>query len=293
VRLTTAALTAVLFFVPEIAFGENLPSVASYGDRVVVHRDIAFSTEGHQKLDLYLPRSAGTEALKPLPVVVCWFGGAFVGGNKEGMAKVAAFLADKGFAAAAPNHIIADPKNGKCGWPQNLYDCKCAVRFLRAHAKKYHLDPERVAGLGHSSGAYLAMMVAFTPDRKDLEGPGGWADQSSRLIAVVNISGVCDRREGLGTGTLNLLGPGYEMKPDLRALASPIVHIRRNSPPVYTLHGAEDKTVLPDSARQLDAALRAAGVEHRLNLMPGLGHNPVTVETFAPVAEWLKEKLRK
>ncbi|MGE3804001.1 MAG: alpha/beta hydrolase fold domain-containing protein, partial [Gemmataceae bacterium] len=269
---------------------ESLPAVDQYGERVVIKKDIPFSKEGQpqQKLDLYLPRGDG-----PFPLVVCWFGGGFTGGKKDSMARVCAFLADKGLAAAAPGYYLANPKEDKPGWPQNVNDAKCAVRFLKANAKMYHLDPDRFAGLGHSSGAYLALMTGLTPGLKDLEGKGGWAEASSSLAAIVNIAGVCDRRAGLGTGTQSLLGKGYQDKPELRKLASPVVHITKSSPPVYTLHGEEDKTVLPDSARQLDAALKVAGVEHELQLMPKLGHNPIAVETMTPLAAWLAAKLQK
>jgi acetyl esterase/lipase len=267
----------------------ELPTVEHYGDRIVVKKDIPFSKEGqpHQKLDLYLPKGDG-----PFPIVVCWFGGGFTGGSKGGMARVCAFLADKGIAAAAPGYYLADPKQDKQGWPRNVQDAKCAVRFLRANAKTYGLDSARVAGLGHSSGAYLAMMVGFTPSVKELEGEGGSADQPSGILAVVNIAGVCDRRAGLRTGTLNLLGKGYEDKTELRKLASPVAHLTKETPPVFTLHGEDDKVVLPDSAQQLDAALKKVGVEHELHLVPKLGHNPINVETMGTVREWLAKKLK-
>jgi len=254
VRLVLLALAAVVG-IDSTVRAEDLPSVESYGERIVVKSDITFSKEGreYQKLDLYLPRGEG-----PFPVVVCWFGGGFTGGSKTGMARVCAFLADKGIAAAAPGYYLARPKEGKPGWPQNIHDAKCAVRFLRAHAKQYHLNGDRIAGLGHSSGAYLALMVGLTPTVEELEGEDGWAEQSSRLSGVVNIAGVCDRRGSLGTGTLNLLGQGYEDKSDLRKLASPVVHVAKDSPPIYTLHGDDDKIVLPDSAKQLDEALKKA-----------------------------------
>ncbi len=140
--------------------GADLPAVEYYGDRIIVTRDIAYSKDAQawQKLDLYLPKGSG-----PFPVVVCWFGGGFTGGNKDGMARVCAFMADKGIAAAAPGYYLASPKQDKPGWPRNVQDAKCAVRFLRANAAMYHLDGERMAGLGHSSGAYLALMVGLTP----------------------------------------------------------------------------------------------------------------------------------
>lgn len=256
-------------------------------DKSVVEKDIAFGPEPYQKVDLYRPSGEG-----PFPVVVCFYGGGFTQGSKAGMATVARHLASRGIAAAAPNYLLADLAKGRPAWPGSLHDAKAVVRFLRARSKELALDPDRIAALGSSSGAYLALMVGFTPHLKELEGTGGWADPSSAVIAVVNIAGVCDRREGLGTGTRNLLGEGYEGKADLRRLASPVVHVGPKSPPVYTLHGEADDNVSPDSARQLDDALKKAGVPHTLHLVPGAGHNPLTAETLKAVGEWLSKQLR-
>lgn len=288
VALLCTTMLVLLAGIP--ARAEDLPSLNSYGDRIVIQKDLPFAADAqpHQKLDLYLPRGEG-----PYPLVVCWFGGGFTGGDKRGMAKVCAFLADRGIAAAAPGYYLAAAGGDKPGWPRNVQDAKCAVRFLRANAAAHRLDPARVAGLGHSSGAYLAMMVAFTPDLKDLEGDGGCADQPSRLSAVVDIAGVCDRRAALGTGTLALLGKGYADNAALRTLASPVAHVTRQTVPVYILHGADDKTVLADSARQLDQALTAAAVDHDLQLLPKVGHNPITLETMTPLRAWLLAKLAR
>lgn len=263
-----------------------LPDVASHGDKIEVRKDIAFGAEPHQKLDLYLPKGDG-----PFPVVVCWFGGGFTGGSKGGMAKLGAFLASKGFAAAAPGYVLADKEGERPGWPRNVHDAKAAVRFVRSKAKEWKIDPARVAALGHSSGAYLAMMVGFTPHLRELEGEGAAKEESSGVLAVVDIAGVCDRRRSLGTGTVALLGKGYEEKDDLRALASPVIYVGAKTVPVYILHGELDKTVDLSSAKQLDDALTAAKVEHKLHVAAGAGHDPIQLETMEPVAEWLKERL--
>jgi acetyl esterase/lipase len=165
------------------------------------------------------------------------------------------------------------------------------VRYLRRHAQEHALDPHRLAALGHSSGAYLALMVGLTAGSAELEGPGPWLEASSDVCAVVNIAGVVDRRAGLGTGTAYLLGDGYEKKAELRRLASPVVHVGPHSPPIYTLQGEADTIVVPASAEQLAAAMQAAGVEHRLHLAPAAGHDPVTFETLGDVARWLTERL--
>lgn len=263
-----------------------LPDVASYADRIEVRKDVAFGAEPHQKMDLYLPKGDG-----PFPVVVCFFGGGFTGGNKGGMARLGAFLASQGIAAAAPGYVLADKEGERPGWPRNVHDAKAAVRFVRSQAKEWKIDPARVAALGHSSGAYLAMMVGFTPHVKELEGDGAAKEESSAVRAVVDIAGVCDRRRSLGTGTTALLGKGYEQKDDLRALASPVIYIGPKTVPVYILHGDQDKTVDMSSPKQLDEALTAAKVDHRLQVVAGLGHDPIGVETMGPVAEWLKERL--
>ena len=262
-----------------------LPDVASHGDKVEVRKDIAFGGEAHQKLDLYLPKGDG-----PFPVAVCWFGGGFTGGDKSGMAKLGAFLASRGIAAAAPGYYLADKAGERPGWPKNVHDAKAAVRFVRSKSKEWRLDASRVAALGHSSGAYLAMMVGFTPHLKELEGDGAAKEESSAVLAVVDIAGVCDRRRSLGTGTVPLLGKGYEEKDDLRALASPVVYVGAKTVPVYILHGELDKTVDVTSAKQLAEALEAAKVPHKLHVVQA-GHDPISLETMESVADWLKERL--
>jgi acetyl esterase/lipase len=282
--LSVGALAAAVYGQQEPT---PLPDVPSYGDRIEIHRDMAFGTEPEQKLDLYLPRGEG-----PFPVVVCWFGGGFTGGGKGDMARIGAFMAAQGFAAVAPGYFLTDKEGEHPGWPKNVYDAKAAVRFVRAKAREWHLDPGRIAALGHSSGAYLALMVGFTPHLKELEGDGGAQAESSAVLAVVDISGVCDRRGSLGETTGPLLGRGYEAKDDLRALASPILYVGPNTVPVYILHGDQDKSVDVSSAKQLAAALQRSKVPHQLRIVAA-GHNPISLETMKPVANWLGERFSR
>jgi pectinesterase len=282
-----ACLLCVALIMVRSTPAAELPDVAGYGERIVVQREIVFSAgnETRQKLDLYRPAGDG-----PFAVVICWHGGNFVGGSKADMARLCAFLADHGLAAAAANYHLA--RGDSPGWPKNVHDAKSAVRFLRRRAGEYRLAPDRLAALGHSAGAYLALMVGFTPQHEMFASAEEYRTTSDRVSAVVNIAGVCDRRASLGKGTANLLGPGFENNLELRTLASPVVHIGRGSPPVYTLQGLNDETVHPDSARQLDAALKSAGVPHQLQLVPNQGHNPVSVETMTSVADWLQRRFK-
>jgi len=270
------------------AFGQPglapLPGVASYADRIEVRHDIVFGTEPYQKMDLYLPKGDG-----PFPVVICWFGGGFIGGDKRNIGPVAAFLAARGFATVAPNYFIADKAGEHPGWPRNVHDAKAAVRFVRAHAKDWHLDSTRIVGLGYSSGAYLALIVGFTPHLQELEGPGTAQGESSAILAVVDISGVSDRRGSLGSTTTALLGKGYEQKDDLRVIASPIIYVGPNTVPVFILQGDQDKTVDVSSARILAEALQRFKVPHQLNIVPA-GHDPISAEAMESISSWVKER---
>jgi len=270
---------------------KNLPEPKSYGDRITVRTDIPYAKDAqdYQKMDVYVPR--GDKG--PLPLVVCLYGGGFIGGNKEGMGRICSFLASRGFVAAAPNYFLTPREGKQPAWPQNLYDAKCAVRFLRAHATEYRIDPKRVAVLGNSAGAYLSLMVAFTSDRDDLKGPGGWDDRSSGVTCVVSIAGVTDRRSDKGPGTIRLLGADHEHKPKLQELASPLAHVRSASPPVYMLHGTADATVPVENAHRLTAALKKLGVAHQLDLVANAGHNPRSPERLATIADWLAEQFRR
>lgn len=264
----------------------DLPAPSSYGSKVEVRTDIEFGEGEHQRqrLDLYLPSEADSA-----PVVICWFGGAFWGGDRSYMAGVCAFLAAHGFAAVAPNYFLGKEDGARAAWPNAVFDAKAAVRFVRARAKELHVDPNRMAALGHSSGAYLAAMVGFTPNLTELEGAGVALSESSKVSAVVAISGVYDRRGTLGL-PLALLGKGYENKHDLRVAASPIIYIGPDTIPVYILHGDHDSIANVASAKQLAAALDEAHVPHQVRIVDA-DHDPITVEELRAVVAWLKKVL--
>ena len=126
--------------------------------RGAVRRDVSFLEPGRaEKLDLYLP-SRPADA-KASPAVVWIHGGGFTGG-KKGEAR--AHNVCETLAAAGYVCVSIDYRLGEGAWPTNLFDCKNAVRFLRAHAAEYGVDPARIAVFGGSAGAYLAQMVGLT-----------------------------------------------------------------------------------------------------------------------------------
>ncbi|HLP26879.1 MAG TPA: alpha/beta hydrolase fold domain-containing protein, partial [Acidobacteriota bacterium] len=197
-----------------------------------------------------------------------------------------AYFAARGFAAITPNYFLGARDGSRAAWPKAVYDAKSAVRFVRAHADELGINPDRIFAFGYSSGAYLAMMVGFTPNLTQLEGPDADPAGSSRVTAVVDVAGVCDRRRDVGI-PLALLGQGYQEKWDLRVATSPVIYISSKTVPVYILHGRNDRVADVSCATQLANALKAAEVPHVLSLVDA-GHSPITARELDAIVEWLK-----
>jgi acetyl esterase/lipase len=236
-----------------------------------------------EKLDIYLPDTPPMGTLSP--AVVWIHGGGWSGGTKnEARAKnICGILARAGYVA-----VSIDYRLGEGAWPTNLFDCKNAVRFLRAHAAKYNLDPNRIAVAGGSAGGHLALMVALTAGKDGLEPTGAetpYGGVSSAVRCVINMYGVTNlntRRQtdskGQPTATRKLMGASLKYfaatndTADVLKLASPVTHVAKNSPPILTLHGRADTTVDFAQAEELDRVARERSARHELVLLEGVGH---------------------
>ena len=237
-----------------------------------------------EKLDIYLPAAPAAGA--PLAPAVVWIhGGGWVGGTKnEARAKnICTTLAAAGYVAVSIDYRLGDG-----AWPTNLHDCKNAVRFLRAHAAEYRLDPNRIAVAGGSAGGHLALMVGLTGDDPAFEPTGTttpYPGVSSSVRAIGNFYGITNLltrqktdAKGKPTGELvdggaaKVYGATREADPALWRKVSPVTHVRKNSPPVMILHGRADATVDYEQAVELAAVLKQQGVSHELHLIDGIGH---------------------
>ena len=244
-------------------------------------KDVTFLEPARaEKLDLYLPEPPAAGKLSPGLVWI--HGGGWMGGEKgEARAReICGTLAQAGYVAVSINY-----KLGAGAWPTNLHDCKNGVRFLRAHAAEYHLDPARIAVAGGSAGGHLALMVAFTTGRKDLEPEAPYAGLSSAVGCVIDMYGPTDiltrkatSKSGEPRATRKLMGKSLEVfraasdEADVLRYASPVTHVNRNSPPVLILHGHADPTVDYEQSEELARTLKQHGVEHEFILLEGIGH---------------------
>ncbi len=232
--------------------------------------DLTYATtnDPRQKLDLYLPK--GND--KPLPLLIFIHGGGWTSGKQTDYKYYCVRYAQRGYVVASITYRFAD----KFPFPACIQDAKCAVRFLRANADKYHIDKNRVAAIGGSAGGHLSMMLGYSAGVKELEGDGGYSDQSSAVQVVVDLYGptditVPDARDN-PTVTRFFQGKSYAEIPDQYALASPITHVTKNSPPTLILQGTIDDVVPMAQSDMLYAKLKELGVPVQYEKFDGYPH---------------------
>jgi acetyl esterase/lipase len=200
-------------------------------------------------------------------------GGGWTKGCKEDLRFVARGFSERGYVAMTVSYRLAPQHK----FPAPLNDAKCAVRWLRAHAAGYRVDPDRVGVMGFSAGAHLALLMGVTEPTDGLEGDGGYPEQSSRVQAVVNLMGPTDLHRGGWPAVTDqlladLLGGGRDQIPAAYWAASPVAYVHRGAAPVLTFHGTNDPLVPYDQAKVLHASLRQARVSSRLETIKGKGH---------------------
>lgn len=249
------------------------------GYSYILYRDIEYLGKGvrQEKADLYLPISFSSDATKVYPVVLEIHGGGWVGGEKDWYlaTSLAKELAKAGYAVLSIDYKLmknADPENGtkkQIAWPENLYDCKSAVRFLRKYSEQLHIKPDSIAVMGESAGGHLALLTGYTADHETLDQGGLYTEQSSSVAAVVNVYGITDvyrwgAESFIDEKTVN---PAKELY-----LASPLTHVSNKTPPTLTIHGDADELIPFDQGSRLHELLDKNYVENELVRIKGGRH---------------------
>ena len=225
-------------------------------------------------LDLYLPDNA--PGLRPL--IVWIHGGAWLVGDKTECPAIP--LAAQGYVVASISYRFSSAAL----FPAQLHDCKAAIRWLRAHAAEYGIDPGRVGVWGLSAGGHLAALIGTTGDVAEMEGEvGSHHEFSSRVQAVCDwfgptdfarmndIPGDQDHNAPDAPEALLIGGPVQE-HPDRVARANPITYISRDTPPFLIMHGDRDPIVPITQSSLLYHALRKAGIDVKFHIIEGAGH---------------------
>lgn len=248
-----------------------------------VYRDLAYVTNGHerQKLDLYLPAQG-----EQRPLIIWIHGGAFRMGSKEGNEhdQLPLDYLARGYGVASINYRLSQ----HAIFPAQIEDCKAAVRWLRAHAEQFNLDPTRFATWGPSAGGHLAAMVGTTADVAEFE-VGAHLDVSSRVQCVVDYFGPTDflqmDQQRLPDGMIHdtpdspeseLVGGPIQQHPAKVARCNPITYVTSAAPPFLIVHGDCDPLVPYGQSQLLVAALQKAGVAVTFYTVVGAGHGQFT-----------------
>ncbi|HEX9014819.1 MAG TPA: alpha/beta hydrolase [Chloroflexota bacterium] len=239
-----------------------------------VQRDITYCAPGTaaQKMDVYTsaqPRP-GTS-----PVVLYIHGGAWSQGDKATAVYLAALsgrLVEDGYVVASMNYRLAPQYR----WPAQIEDAKCAVRFLRANAHRFAIDPDAIGVVGVSAGGHLAALLGTTDPGAGMEGNGGNPTESSRVQAVVDISGPSDLSlpefsSSQARVAAQVFGATSPQDPVLKE-ASPVNHASKGDPPFLIFHGEKDNLVPVHQAEELNDRLRSAGVDSTLIVVRNATH---------------------
>lgn len=261
--------------------GDAASALRNVSEGVVAHRDLAYVEGGHerQKLDLYLPSGAQG----PLPLIIWVHGGGWQAGSKDGCPPLRQGFVSRGYAVASVGYRLS----GDAVFPAQIEDCKAAVRWLRAHAKEYGLDPDRFGVWGSSAGGHLVALLGTSGgDRRFDVGP--CLGVSSRVQAVCDYFGPTDltqmdahavagarlKHDDAKSPEACLIGGPVQENKDKAARASPITYVTGTNamPPFLIVHGDADPVVPHHQSELLFDALAKAGGNVHLRTVKGAGH---------------------
>jgi acetyl esterase/lipase len=272
---------------PKQKGNQNPPFVAP--PDVEIQNDLVYATIGTRQmhLDLYLPKKPSAT---PMPAVVYIHGGGWVNGSKIAFRRQAAYMATKGYAGACIEYRLS----GEAKYPAAIYDSKAAVRWVRANAKKYNIDPERIAAAGGSAGGHLVALLGTTADNPAYDSNEGVTGVSSKVAAVgafnpaVDLVDFGQRMDADATNSVTaFLNASYKAKADLWKAASPTYQVTAKSAPFLFLHGDADPTVPYKQSTEMMQKLKAAGVRAEIFTAPGAKHG------FFNSPPWYEPALRK
>lgn len=273
---------------------------------IVYHQVKSLRAIEQLRMTVQIPR---TKAKKP--AIIYFPGGGFTSADHEKFTEMRYALARAGFVVAAAEYRTVPYR-----FPALLEDGKAAVRYLKAHAEEYGIDPERIGVLGDSAGGYLVEMLGATSGEKGWD-HGDFLSVDSSVQAVVSFYGISNLMtigEGLGdaqakvhaspavTEALLVHGaafrdfPGASIVSDEKKAmaASPLGHVDGSEPPFFLWHGSSDTLVSPMQSAHLFTALRDKGVDCRYRLVEGAGHGDLPWYQDAVIEDvvaWFTEKL--
>ena len=277
--------------------GLLLFAIAPRGNpEIAIERNLVYGKGGDTDLllDLAMPKSG----VGPFPAVMFLHGRGWREGSRHDMSQFIEGMAGLGYVSVTIEYRLVPAAR----FPAQVEDCKAAVRWLRANAAKYRIDPGHIGVVGFSAGGHLASMLGVTGPGDELEGTGGSPGQSSRVQAVVSFFGPTDfstrdwpvdlEREVI----VPFLGGSFAERPDAYRKASPYNYVTKDAPPFLFFHGSEDELVPVDQSKRLADKLKNAGVPVQLVVLEGERHgfsDANNQKAMREMLDFLGERLKK
>jgi acetyl esterase/lipase len=264
------------FFVPLLCFTITQLAAESaelnVPENILFERGIEYANPDNQHLQVNIARPKNSEHL--LPCLLCIHGGGFRAGNRDSYNPLLVKFAGRGYVGVSASYRLAP----KYQFPSAIFDVKAAVRWLKANAGAYQIDPDRIGVTGDSAGGHLAQFLGVTAEIKQFEGDEGNYAQSTRVACVVNRYGPSDFTKSYGKSVdaaevLPLwLGGNLETAPEKHVLASPLNWVTPASAPTLILHGTDDKYVAYEQGVWMRDRLKSCGVHVEMLTLEGAGH---------------------
>jgi acetyl esterase/lipase len=242
-------------------------------------RDVEFGKAGARTLRMHILRPR-TPPRDPMPTLVYIHGGGWVSDSTNGIHRKESAIkhlipfARAGFCCASIEYRLST----EAVFPAQIEDCKCAIRFLRAKARVYNLDVNRIGVWGSSAGGHLAALLGTTGGVEEFEGNGGWPQFSSRVQAVCDFYGPTDFLSVTGKdaellkSVRQLLGGLIKENRSKASKASPITYAAKDAPPFLIVHGDRDTVVPISQSQSLYNVLKRQGIDVELRVVKGAGH---------------------
>jgi alpha-L-fucosidase 2 len=261
------------------ALGQAGPGEAKASAKVIVREDVVYGRVHGAAL---LADIAFPESRELVPAVISVHGGRWVGGHKRDASTIKVEQwAGFGFFAMSIDYRLK-----KCTPAPACYqDFQCAIRFVHAHAREFHIDPQRIFLIGQSAGGQMVSLAATLGD-----GPyprtGGWEESSNDFKAAISVAAAYD----LTTLDWGALWTPPDVATEVaRAQASPTRHVTKDSKPLLILHSDNDRSVPIDNALAMVDVLQKAGARHTFRRYPTMGHMGINQEVIDRSLAFIKD----
>jgi acetyl esterase/lipase len=252
---------------------------AAEGFKIIKNLFYAENQNQAQALDLFIPESRQSEKL---PIIVYIHGGGWQNGNKEmGLEVLRPFLKNGKYIGCSINYRLS----GEAKWPAQIYDCKAALRWIKANANKYGIDKDKIGIWGTSAGGHLVAMLALTSESNEFNGEiGKHLNETAAISCAVDGFGPSDllamddrpgafEHNSANSPESKLIGGALQQNKDKALNASPVSWVSNKCEPMLIYHGTDDKLVIIEQSDKLYSLLKEAGTDDIYYIkINGAGH---------------------